>query len=508
MPVSIPSQKTNYPNWYLQAARQLSYTYPDMTLSQRFGELYKRLSWVATAVDIVSIIATMTGKQVVEMDGEDETAIINHEFEIRLSAPNPMQSGRSFWRALVADYVLQSKCYIWLNIVGGSVVEMWRVPTTMIAPHASGSLGIDYFAYSPGDGTIIPVPIEQIVYISDFDPINLIEPDSSLTSIAITAQSDISMQRWSAHTYDGNGRLPGVMTFADMVDDVQWRQIGDDIDSAAKMQNILRLRGTGTGAVGWIPTSVPPKDMEFYIGRDHNRSEIFNRLAPGLESMLVANATEANARAGRATLVDLTVYPLLLLFCETITQQVLWRYFGKQYKLVPDDIRVTDRVLELTEREKHGEVLTVDEYRKLWKDKPYPDPEIGKIPYVQLKARNLFTTPPDNPTDAPAALPAETANGLTDINAMQAQAAQKADVYSAMLELDKWERVANKSAVKAIDFVAHNIPARVVGIVRGQLSGGGMDVEDVFTAARKSLQSDTSGIMALADAINRLVDKK
>jgi hypothetical protein len=302
------------------------------------------------------------------------------------------------------------------------------------------------------------------------------------------------------------------MTLADMVDNQQWEQIGQDIDSAAKMQNILRLRGTGSGAVNWIPTSVPPKDMEFYIGRDHNRSEIFNRLAPGLESMLVANATEANARAGKATLIDLTVYPLLLLFCETLTHQVLWRYYGKQYKLVPDDIRVTDRVLELTEREKHGEALTVDEYRALWKDDPYPDPEIGKIPFVQLKTRSFFTTPPDNPTgDAgatAAALPVEAANNLTDVTAQQGQASAKADIHPAMMELEKWERLANRSAVKAIDFMAHNIPARVADSVRDQLRGGGVDVDDIFSMARNSLQSENSTILTLAAAINRLADKK
>ena len=512
---TTPPKKT-VPDWYSAYARQMQYQYPDYTQQQRIGELYKRLSWVATAVDIIAVIAAMTDKSVYKIAGEDKEDVDNHDFEKLLLSPNPLQSGRSFIKRVISDYVLQNKAYIWLNIVAGSVVEMWWIPSTQIVPVASQTIGISHFAYSCGDGTTMPVPTEQVVYFHDYDPTEMIEPDTSLTSIYQTARTDMSMQAWNARTYDGNGRLPGVMTFADNIPDPEWKQIGDDINGAAATGNILRLRSTGNGDVRWIQTAAPPKDMEYYTGRNNNRNEIWNRIAPGLVSMLSESATEANARSGKATLIDLCVYPILTMFYECMTKQVVIPYYGADYCIEPDDIRVTDRIIELQEREKHAEILTVDEYRHEWGDEPYPDPEIGKIPFVQLRARNFFTAPPDNPaTNATASqtdtsLPVETANNLTDINAQQNQALQpmKADIYPAMVELEKWERVANKSAAKAVDFIAYNIPARVVGIVRSQLSGGGIDVVDVFSAARKTLQQETSIIMALADAINRLADKK
>ena len=386
--------------------------------------------------------------------------------------PNPMQAGKSFLRHFFADYLLYNKAYIWMNIVAGSIVEMWNIPSSNITPHTSGTLGIDYFIYDPGDGKTLRIDQKEIIYFKDYDPLNMITPDSSLTSIATTAQNDLAMQAWSKNTYGGNGRLPGVMTFADMIPDPLWDQIGEDINEASTKQNILRLRGTGTGAVNWIQTSSPPKDMEFYTGRDKNRDEIWNRIAPGLVSMLSESATEANARTGKATLIDFVVYPILGMFYETLTTQALQPYYGTDLKIEPDDIRVTDRVLELQEKQEHSKVLTVDEYRKEWGDKPIGDKELGKMLVSRAQSYAAPSeAPPVQPQDKQVGtLPADTANAQTDIQSQQQQVTAKAkDPRPAMLEIEKWERMAKKSVKKSQDFECYNIPRKIELSIKADL---------------------------------------
>jgi len=512
--------KVTYPKWYLAYARAMAHNFPDLSILERQAELYKRLSWVGTAIDIVSIISALADKSVKKMVGEEEEDIPNHDFEKLLLNPNPTQSGRSLIRALVADYKLHSKAYLWLNVVGNKPVELWRIPTTLIGPKTDGKMGIAYFLYDAGGGQRLQIPPGQIMYFCDYDPQKMLDPDSSLTSLSLVTSNDLTMQKWNNNVYQGNGRLPGVLHFADMIPDPMWDQIGEDIDEAASQQNILRLRGTGTGAVGWIQTSSPPKDMEFYTGRENNRDEIWSRLAPGLASMLSESATEANSRTNKATLIDLCVYPVLLLLYEAMTQQIIWRYYGEDLKIEPDDIRVTDRVLELSEKQEHSKVLTVNEYRYLWGDDDYPDPVVGKMLVTEAQTYKSVTPEPEvvqgelMEEKKPPQLPAETSNAQTDIEAQEKQIAKKAstrDPRPILLELEKWERKAIKNIGKEFEFELYNTPLDISNGVKASLIGcaNPAAIKAVFDEAREGLlveqaeevRTDTEIIM-LATALN------
>lgn len=523
--------KVNYPKWYLAYARAMASQFPDLSVADRIQELYKRLSWVATAVDIVSVIGSGADASIKRMDGEEEEDVENHEFEMRLLDPNPTQSGRSFIFSLLADYKLHNKAFIWMNIVNNKPVELWRIPPTMIAPQSDGRLGISHFTYDPGYGIgKMNLPVKEIVYFSGYDPNNLVYPESALSSISLVSQSDMTMQKWNQHVYDGNGRLPGVLTFADMISDPLWENIQDDMSEAAMKQNMLLLRGTGTGSIGYIQTSSPPKDMEFYTGRQNNRDEIWNRIAPGLVSAISENSTEANSRTGKATLIDLVVYPLLQMLYETMTAQIVWRYYGREYKIEPDDIRVTDRVLELSEKQEHSKVITVDEYRAIWGDDEYHDKTVGKM--LVAEAQTYKSVAPKAPVgfDGKPALPfgkkpddkkpsTETSNEERDVQAQEEQVAEKADVKDPrpiILELEKWERKAIKSIGKEYEFECYNTPIELQKSIKADLEGcaNPAAIKAVFDNAREEvtrnggikielpLNYSDAGLKALAEAIN------
>jgi hypothetical protein len=492
--------------------------YPDFSPADRIQELYKRLSWVASAVDVVATIGSGTEKSVKRMTGEDEEDIINHDFEMLLLAPNPAQPGRSLIFALLADYKLHNKAYIWMNIVNGKPMELWRIPPTMIAPVTSDKLGIDHFLYSPGNGvTPMEVPIQEIVYLCGYDPYKLIDPDSAMSSILLVASNDLQMQKWSTNVYNGNGRLPGVLSFADMIADPQWDNIQDDISDAAQKQNLLLLRGTGTGAIQYLQTSSPPKDMEFYIGRNNNRDEIWSRLAPGLTSMLSESATEANSRSGKATLIDLVVYPLIQMFYETITQQIIWRYYGTDLKIEPDDIRVTDRVLLLAEISEFSKTATVNEVRTTkWMLDKLSD-ERGEMLVAEAQSYKTVKEPTPEPfnqaQDNAPELPAETQNAQTDIESQQEQVMTKEykDPRPTLLELEKWERKAIKHIGKEYEFECYNTPADMVKSIKAELIGcaNPAAVKAVFEQARadvgEPLQANTD-IMLLADRLDKILE--
>jgi len=112
----------------------------------------------------------------------------------------------------------------------------------------------------------------------------------------------------------------------------------------------MLLRNAGTGGVQWMQIAQAQRDSQFLETRQFTAENVYRVIAPGLASMLAINATEANATAGRATFLDLAVWPLLVLVAEEITNQILPAYNNKvRSNLVGQfqDIRHHDQVLEL-----------------------------------------------------------------------------------------------------------------------------------------------------------------
>jgi hypothetical protein len=105
-----------------------------------------------------------------------------------------------------------------------------------------------------------------------------------------------------------------------MIQDDQWKKIKEDTREASKNRELMMLRGTGAGGVKWMQNSATQKDMEFLLGREANKSEVYS-LYPGLESMTDKSATEANANAGKRTFMENVIWPRLVRISEKIVNK-------------------------------------------------------------------------------------------------------------------------------------------------------------------------------------------
>ena len=259
-----------------------------------------------------------------------------------------------------------------------------------------------------------------------------------------------------------SGRLPGILAFADPIPDDDWSLIQQDVDKAAAMRNFMMLRNVKAGGVQWLQATASQKDMEFLNSRIANRDEIYSAIAPGLSSVLSVNATEANARIGKATLIDFKVYPMLQKIASVITTKLMPAY-GDNLVLEPEDIRVTDKVLRLQEMAEYSKTHTVDEVRsEYWQDEPLGN---GTGSLLVAAAQSGYASPPAAPVAEEPQMPFETGNAAIDVTREFEEVAAK-DIRPAMLERDKWERK-SKKAGKVAEFTAYNIPAEVVEAVKG-----------------------------------------
>lgn len=91
--------------------------------------------------------------------------------------------------------------------------------------------------------------------------------------------------------------------------------------------------------------------------------------APGLASMLAVNATEANSKAGKATFMEMAIWPQLVSIAEKITNDLLPIY-GDNLVGAFDDVRIADRGMQLAEQNAASQVQTIDEMRQVFYSLP------------------------------------------------------------------------------------------------------------------------------------------
>ena len=353
-----------------------AYSIPDRDLPEAQLELYQRLSWVQIAVSKIAEVGATTAFNVLSLSGEETNDIPNHPFELLLRRPNPLQSRAEFLEGTFIDFCLTGNAYWWLNIVGGKPAELWLLPPHKVKPVPDGRQYLRGYLYEAGQGDPIPLELSEVVHFRRFHPLNSFVGLSPIEALAVVATGDMAAQKWNTNFFNkDNAKMPGILAFADPIPDPDWDRMGREINEkyGGTKRQLMRIRGAGKGGVEWISTAISQSDMQFLDGRTFTKEEIFAIYAPGLSSMLAVNATEANSVSGKRTFVEYGVWPHLVRVAEKITNDLLPLY-GPNLIGEFEDIRVTDKQLELAEISAYSQTHTVDEVRsRYYQDEPLGD---------------------------------------------------------------------------------------------------------------------------------------
>ncbi|MBX3048433.1 MAG: phage portal protein [Anaerolineales bacterium] len=356
---------------------------PSLAVAYNQQDLYQRLAWVSMAISAVAQQAAGGLFNVVQLEGEEARDIPNHPYELLHRRPNPLWAGFEFWRAFFSYQLLTGNAYAWLNKAHATapIQEMWLVPSHKIQPVPDGRQGIRGYKYDPGGGApVVYLDPWEVLHTREFHSMNMYVGLSRISQLAIVAQGDLAMQKHNtSYFHDQGGRVPGLLAFPDPIGDEEWAELKAQVKQADKEQRMMMLRNVGVGGVNWVATSMTRKDMEFLAGREANQEEIFNWLAPGLNSWLAVNSTEANSKSGRDAFYELSVWPLHKLLGEKVTSQLLPSY-GKNLLGNFEDVRPRDTELRLREQLAYERTHTVDEVRKkYYSEAPLPGGRGGQL---------------------------------------------------------------------------------------------------------------------------------
>jgi len=471
---AIKRELDNVPRWMGETADATRGGMPDPFIYANQADLYRLSPILGTALDILADDVGLSKFNVKRMVGEEVRDIPNHDFELLMRNPNPLETGMEFLGSTTRGYKLNGNHVWWMNRADKyeQPAELWEIPFHMIAPVPDGRLYISHYNYFPGNGkTPMPLPVWQIVHFKTYNPLNRFVGLSPIESLVDTITGDLGMRKTSRRTYTEYGGAPqSILAFKDWVPDEAWKDIKREKQQAAMRNEMMMLRGVGEG-VSWMARAMSSKDMDFIAQLKANMTDIFNRMCPGLVAMLSENATEANALAARATYSEKTLWKTLEMIAQKVTGDILPVY-GRKLMGVFDDPRVVDRKLELEEQNAFERTHTIEEIRQEY----YQDDPIGDerdklfVNQVNTQSGGIQKPPPPPRLPAPQPLlpsgdtqPAEeialTDNGGEDL---QAKAAVNA--------LYKWRRqVVDGRNGKAMLFTNADLPDMLVKSIKKKL---------------------------------------
>ncbi len=348
---------------------------PDPALYANQARLMQQLSWVYSAISLVSqSAASLAQFQVMQLRAETKKPIVNHEFEQLLRAPNRYQfdSQFDFFEALFGFLKLSGNCYLYLNALSPTLppaeIYILRPDRVMVVPDRQTFVRGYVFNV---DGAELVFERDEIVHIKAWHPLNDWYGLTAIEALSLAAETDLKEAGWNKNFFDKQFAKPqGALAYADMINDSDWDKLKVESkeEYGGTQRRLMMLRGAGKGGVQWLQMGLSQKDMEFITGRQFNKEEIYQGLAPGLLQMLDKNSTEANSIAGEKVYREYTLYPLLKRVQEKFTAKILPRYGdasadGSGLVGEFEEIRARDRVLDMQERQAYERVHTVAEVR-------------------------------------------------------------------------------------------------------------------------------------------------
>lgn len=522
-----PAQQV--PGEMLSVAAGFRWDMPSAMVAERQMQLYQLVTWIATAIDIPAGMAA-DGKFKVqriagEPDGPDDEEIANHPFELLLDRPNPGQSRNEFIRDAYTMFKATGNLYLFNNAPSEAVPpdELWIVPSHMIRPIPDGRSYIAGYEFTPPGMRSEMIEPWQIVHMKTTNLLNPFVGLSALQSLALDAYGDLAQQKWNLnHFGKNNARLPSILAFKAMVPDPEWKRLQklrDEEWTGTSHSGVTLLRGVGD-SLQLIQASATQKDMEFLAGREFTKDEIYGKLAPGLASILAVNATEANAIAGKATLIEFGVWPFMTQLASKFTASILPLY-GDNLRGEFEDMRQTNRILDMEEQKLYMQTHTINQVNAEYHDEgPLElDPEViasmDEKPKSKLDPRGFlfpaqigpntpapdFEKPEPEPEPVPPAGPLQQAPGEPAQPETPALPEGPEMMEQQQAEMKAWERWATKRLGKAggREFEPRIVPlfqaARIKTALRGATTPA--DVRAVF-------ERETAGDDVMARAVEEL----
>ena len=323
-------------------ARQGAASIPDYALANNQLKTYEVFSAIYSAVRMIAEPASLVPLTVQEFDGEEKTAVANHDFEKLMRRPNHIHTGIGLLETTIAHLELTGNAY-W-NIVAdgaGKPYELWPMRPDRVKPVPHATEYLAGYLYEV-DGLSIPFDVNEVVHFKRFHPRNDYIGMSTISSLAYQLEGEQGMIRFNTNFFSKGRAVPaGILNSKEFIADGDFERLKKDFYSnyGGAERRTLVTRG---GSLEWINVGLSQADMQFLEGRAFTLDEVMR--AFGIPAgKYRENATEANAKVAGETFKSETLWPKLVAVAARITHSLIMPAYGDEFIAEFEDIRPEDK---------------------------------------------------------------------------------------------------------------------------------------------------------------------
>jgi len=248
--------------------------------------------------------------EVLQVDGEELTAIPLHPMVRLIEKPNPYYSGQLLWLMTILSKLATGNAY-WRKIrnENGVPVELWWIPNPWLKPiwPKDGSAYLSHYEYRPDPNAPKEiVPVDDIVHFREgIDPDNYRLGRSRLYSLLREIYTDNEAARYTAAILRNLG-VPGLIvapkTPDTQVDAVEIERVVDERFTGQNRGRTMTLTAPAdVTIVGFSPDKMNLRDLrripEERISGVYGVAAIVAGLGAGLDRSTFANFAEARQAA-------------------------------------------------------------------------------------------------------------------------------------------------------------------------------------------------------------------
>ena len=362
------------PSWVGREAEYANYNgdIPNPADYNHMADMYKKSPPYYAAVNLVARAVAMSKVAVYESSDEDSLVVRKHPFIELLKRPAPNMQWLSLdqftvLESIAASLMISGGAYLYLCGRDRNNIPQMLLPLRpdRISPTLDRDNGVEKYEYNV-DGKKWEIPIEDIVYIKQFNPTNDYIGLSTQEPANYPISTDLAAQRYNWNVFRRGIRASGVIESDQPNISVEQRELMERYwtdtytgDPRKAHQLLFLWDGFKFKDLG-----LNMRDTEYVEGRKINMRDILMVTGVHPTLLMQEGGTKATATTAEYLFAKYTLYPLCTRIAARISAEIMPLYNPNHefrfVNIVPrDDVQATQRHAVYLDRA----VLTINQVR-------------------------------------------------------------------------------------------------------------------------------------------------
>lgn len=301
------------------------------TTAESLVKRYGQVGWVFACAALISsrVGAVTWGAHRGTLGGESEP-LDGHPALDLLNAPNPFMSRMELLELSQVYFDLAGE-FFW-NIVtpGAEPAELWPINPSNMQHVPDRAEWLGGWVHEIGRNRTL-LGVDQVLHQRRPSPTNQYRGQSIIEAIAIDADSDRNVARWTANFFRNSAQPGGVIEVDDELTDAEYTRLREQWESRHQGQGNAHRVALLEGGAKYKPNEVHLRNLQVADLRNMNEKIIlaaFNVSPANLG--IVDDVNRANAEAAAYQLAINVIEPRLVRIRESVNRQLVPRFPGSE----------------------------------------------------------------------------------------------------------------------------------------------------------------------------------